>query len=81
LPGTKRRRLAPIAVAIPLAAVEAWRAGDRSELNELLAIKPWEISPFDAGRLSDQPPHRNLARAVALREQLEALAGQPGGRR
>ena len=36
---------------VTAAAVEAYRAGDRAELDRLLGIKPWQPSPLE----TDEP--------------------------
>lgn len=85
---TKRTKIAPRRVAIPPAAIEAWRAGNWKQLHRELGLTPVDISPFDADRSSAETAaawaekgllyfgtHR---RAMELRETLIELAGEPG---
>jgi hypothetical protein len=59
-------------------------AGDFHQVNRLLQVRPWQISPFDADR--SYTGHHNpfylesLPRAVELRAALIAAAGPPGRR-
>jgi hypothetical protein len=70
---TKRRR-------IPRAVIEAYKAGDNDTLCVLLDLKPWEISPLEAVGECPYPRTsaggRSWPKAVALREELLAAAGE-----
>jgi hypothetical protein len=48
------RRIKPRERRITAAAVEAYRAGDRTGLHRALGLKPWHPSPLDVD--TDEPP-------------------------
>lgn len=68
-PKQRENRITPEAVA-------AFHAGDWMALHRALGLRPWEVSPLDAGReppLRDAMSMRSLtwSKAKALRDLLE----------
>ncbi len=65
---TQRTRITPDAVA-------AYRAGDETELDRLLRIPPWQVSPLEAEGACpysrNAAGHGTWADSVDLREALE----------
>ncbi len=47
MPTKRTKRARPLAAKITPAAVEAFKAGDRSGLHDQLRLKPWQVSPLD----------------------------------
>jgi hypothetical protein len=81
---TKRRKLASRRIGLSAAAISGWQIGDYHMVNRELGVRPWQVSPFDAG---GNLPGRctpgdawcaSWPRAVELRAALIAVAGPPG---
>jgi hypothetical protein len=79
---TKRRKLTAQRIGLSSAALEAWRGGDLHALNRELGVRPWMISPFDAGSKPSIGAKSEWAsswpRAAGLRAALIEAAGPPG---
>jgi hypothetical protein len=81
MPTNRRRQARTTEELITPAAVDAWRAGDWSTVDEELRLKPWECSPAWCGRFrkggkpcKPEEPHRGCERGQVLRAELECRA-------
>jgi hypothetical protein len=89
---TKRRRIRPTRVGLPVDALRAWQEGDRDGLTRALELRPWQIPPWplSMGALGIDPEHpppqpwdawdASWPRAVELQQALIEAAGEPPAR-